>query len=1224
VNWITDTETLKLREWIEKHNAKSAFWPLFKIGGVPMRFTRLQNAVLGLSLVAVAALAVNTAAPVARAQSAVTGALSGAVSDATGAVVPGATVTVVDTATGAKLVVKSNAEGRYTVGLLKPGLYKVTATAESLKSDTLEVNVILGTTVPGDIKVSPTGSNTVIEVTSTSSPLVDTQDVALATTFNEEQIQNLPTPGGDVTTVAFTAPGVVVNAGTGFGYGNFSSDGLPGISNLFVLNGFDNQDPFLNLNNSGSSNLTLGQGELEEATVVQNGYNSQYGRAAGATINYTTKSGSNKFHGMLDYNYNGTALNANGWFSKHGEALLGDPNEREHAVSNEWAMNVGGPIVRDKLFFFSDFEGLRYVLPGAAGLVTFPSPAFQSYVLSNVNNLGSNVEGSYAQAFAAYQGASSYGSATPLTVGDGQVNGGCGDVAGTPNPAGGYFGAYPTSGASGGLAPCMTEAFESVNNINKEWLYTGRVDWHVSDKHNIYGRYKMDRGSQPTGTSFISPLFSDVSIQPEYEGQFNDSYVISPTKTNVFVAAANWYSAYFGPSSVSGAQALFPWSYSPDLGYDNSGDPGNGAGGLAGLGQPYYFPQGRNVAQYQLEDDFSWIKGKHTMKLGFNFRRDLVEDFDAQVLVDYPLEENLDLATFARGFLDINNYGFTGLYIQNYASQTTAHLALYNVGFYFQDEWQASPQLKLTLGARVDRTGNPLCHSGCFSDYSGSFPNSSASVTEPYNQEVWSRNWHAFPSVQIGNFQPRFGFNYSFDDKTEIRGGVGFFSDLYPASFLDGEIQNFPNVNEVEVLTGTQSSMGAGSLTANSDAGNAATVQGFHSGQNVTDIYTNLSNQGIPFTPPSINAYFPGKFSSPEYTEYSLQFQRQLGKSNAIVVTYAGNYGYNEVINNPDLNASSGEYGDGSSLANPWGAVGNIGGLPATPPDPSFTKVTAYTNDAHSNYNGGMVSFKHNGQGFSGQISYTYSRSMDLISNGGEGLNFNATAVTQQLTPSLGPGNLNYSSSDYDIRNNGVADAVYAEPFKSSNKILNEVAAGWTVGAKTYWRSGEPFSITNSSLANAGFTNLGGTFMAQTAIPGEKLINKTSSDAHSAAYNGNGLGSCSQYVGFDDSGCSADPFVAQTTFGNLRRNSLFGPHYIDTDIDLVKKIVTSEGFTLSIGANAYNVFNQVSFGAPDSTLGDSTFGLISAAVQAPTSPYGSFQGAVVTGRILQVHGKITF
>ena len=136
----------------------------------------------------------------------------------------------------------------------------------------------------------------------------------------------------------------------------------------------------------------------------------------------------------------------------------------------------------------------------------------------------------------------------------------------------------------------MVQAFGAANNINKEWLFTGRGDWNISDKHKIYGRYKMDRGSQPTYTSFINPLFDAVSIQPEYEGQFNDSYVISPTKTNVFVAAANWYSAYFGPASNSAAQAVYPFFSITDAGLDGSGT--DQSGGLSLLGVPDNLTQG--------------------------------------------------------------------------------------------------------------------------------------------------------------------------------------------------------------------------------------------------------------------------------------------------------------------------------------------------------------------------------------------------------------------------------------------------------------------------------------------------------------------------------------------------------------------------------------------------------------------------------------------------------
>ncbi len=144
------------------------------------------------------------------------------------------------------------------------------------------------------------------------------------------------------------------------------------------------------------------------------------------------------------------------------------------------------------------------------------------------------------------------------------------------------------------------------------------------------------------------------------------------------------------------------------------------------LGVPFYLTQGRNVTQYQLEDDFSWIKGKHTLKFGANFRRDLVSDYDSQINVVFPYTFTYSLGDFASGQINpqTSYWGQNGFesYNQAYTNQPTAHLALYNLGAYFQDEFQATSNLKLTLGVRIDRTGNPLCHGGCFASYNGAFP----------------------------------------------------------------------------------------------------------------------------------------------------------------------------------------------------------------------------------------------------------------------------------------------------------------------------------------------------------------------------------------------------------------------------------------------------------------------------------------------------------------------
>jgi hypothetical protein len=282
--------------------------------------------------------------------------------------------------------------------------------------------------------------------------------------------------------------------------------------------------------------------------------------------------------------------------------------------------------------------------------------------------------------------------------------------------------------------------------------------------------------------------------------------------------------------------------------------------------------------------------------------------------------------------------------------------------------------------------------------------------------------------------------------------------------------------------------------------------------------------------------------------------------------------------------------------------------------------VNAYTNDAHSNYSAGMVTYTHQGQGLTTHVSYTYSHSLDMASNAGFGNSepYNGGDLAKQLTPTLGPGNLNYSNSDYDIKHNFVADFLYEEPFKVQNKFLNPIVSGWLISGKEYYRSGEPFSVNNDN-AISGFQSMnGGNLMAQAIT--SSLTNTCGTDPHGAV-----TASCldaTQYAS------------AQTTFGNLHRNSFFGPHYANTDATLSKQIVKAEGFKFTLGAQAYNIFNHANFSNPGvnptfntagfNTVGSGSFGVISSTQAPPTSPYGSFQSAAVTQRVLVVNGKITF
>ena len=291
------------------------------------------------------------------AQTQSTGDITGVVTDASGAVVPGAKIVLKDNAKGNTQDSTTNKDGSYRFYLLSPGSYTVTVTATGFSSQSRAADVNVGQIATLSFSLSVGASTTTVTVTE-AAPLLQADTGNVAATLSQEQISQVPNPGNDMSYIAQLSPGAVMN--TGAGYGNFSSYGTPGTSNLFTLDGMDDNDPFLNLNNSGATNLLLGANEVQEATVVNGAYTGEYGTLAGAQVNYVTKSGGNNFHGNAVYFWNGSAFNATDWFvHAYGENKAFDN-------ANQWAGSIGGPIKKDKLFFFFNTEGLRVILPTAA------------------------------------------------------------------------------------------------------------------------------------------------------------------------------------------------------------------------------------------------------------------------------------------------------------------------------------------------------------------------------------------------------------------------------------------------------------------------------------------------------------------------------------------------------------------------------------------------------------------------------------------------------------------------------------------------------------------------------------------------------------------------------------------------------------------------------------------------------------------------------------------
>lgn len=1136
------------------------------------------------------------------AQSTTTGDINGTVTDSTGAIVPKATVTVKND-TGVNLTTTTNATGYYHFSFLKPGTYTVTAEAPGMQATSRGVAVLIGQVADAPIQVGVKGETTTVEVTA-EAPLLQTENANIATSYSQKQLDLIPNGGNDITHYAQTAPGVLINSSSGGGYGNFTAFGLPATANLFTVNGNDEMDPYLNLNNSGATNLLLGTNELQEVAVVSNGYTGQYGRQAGAQIDYATKSGTNNWHGNLNYWYTGSSLSANDWFLAHSNTPLGKE------VNNQYSASIGGPIKKDKLFFFVDTEGLRYTL-ASSNLTFVPTPAFEAAVINSLNGSSGAPKSVpfYQNMFSLYNGAKIQGSLLSAAS-QGASNFGCGDInaddgTGTGTPSAGFlipelaaFGdkkavvntaGVPMAGLGG--QPCTAAFFSNASNSSIEWTLAGRVDWNASDKDKVAIRYKNDIGDQPTYTDPISPVFNAFSHQPQYEGQITENHVFSPTLVNQMIVSGSWYSAFF--SAEPGAAAAFPY------GMESFDIPlGGGAGFFALGGENFAFPQGRNVTQYQLTDDVSWIRGSHTLKFGTNYRRNDITDGIFGVRSVFPRARIFSGSDWATGFIDQLSARFPKALEQP--------IAIYSLGAYAQDEWRVTSNLKFTMALRVDHNSNAVCQHDCVALTTAPFGSLTKDPTQPYNSFLVDGHHQVFPDVEKAVVQPRFGFTYSplGHKSTVVRGGIGLFSDLYPGTLADTFAGNPPERLTFS-LPGMLSPAETGSAQGIVNGCATAFRTNYAAGGNNAGFLA-LAPAGC--RQPDV-ATVVDTVKNPKYVEYNLEVQQSFGQKTAVSVNYVGNHGYDIFNFSPSVNASCAV--GTAAKPGPCFKTNGFGGLPVARPDLSFRNMTDVSNLGWSNYNGLTFSATRKfSYGFQGKFNYTWSHAQDTVSNGGvDPYSLNDSELGQ-----INPFNLkklNYGNADYDVRHNITADYLWELPYKSSNRWMDYVIGGWSVSGTVMWHTGYPFTVNDGGLLSHLSNNVNASTMATFlgGVPFDSCNNSPSAKTSST--------SCLAGTNFVTSGKEGD-------FGNTERNSFRGPGYFNTDFTLNKNFKLTERVNLRLGANVYNALNHASFNNPVHDISSGTFGQYFTAASPPTSPYGAFVGSAATARILQVSGKITF
>jgi hypothetical protein len=695
------------------------------------------------------------------AQGETTSAILGQVRDTTNAVVPGATVTIANAETGLRRSAQTDEAGRFNFPQLKPGTYSVKVEAQGFQTRQND-NVVsgLGQKQTVDFTLKVARSNETVEVSS-EAPLINPENANTSTTLSTPTLEDLPNPGGDLTYPLQFAPGALINtAGSGNdfvggtnGYGNVEFNGLPALSNGYIVDGLETNDPLTNLNSGLSTNLVLGLNSISEVTVNTLSYSVDQGRYGASQVNYVTKSGSNQFHGNLYELWNGALLNGADYFTN---ATPG--NHKPGSTVNHFGGSLGGPFLHDKLFFFFDSEWVRIALPIVTS-TTVPSAGFQEYVLQQLPLGGTDsVTGSdyapAAQMVPFYQKMFSlYGNTngTPLAVLGCPLN--FNGTAASGNPPNGNG--------------CANRQSISHSSDDHEQVQTARLDYNINQKDTTWFRFQVDTGVQAAYTDPINSLFDAVSPQPLYSFAAGYTHVFSQNLVNYFNPAFSWYESLFGPNDFQKTLSAFPIV----LHGSGANAPFTTIGGLDDT-----WVQGRRASRFFINDNLAWSRGAHELRFGTNTRIFRLNDYD-----------------FGQGTVPTVSYTTLPQFIHGVASTATKTFPLtenepfrfLNLDLYAQDTWKVTPKLTWTFGLRDTFNSNPMNPHNQIARLGGSFNSISHDANQPLNAAIQTHLGSLFSSSPIAVLQPRTAIAWQFEPKSLLRAGFGIFSDILPGSVAD-------------------------------------------------------------------------------------------------------------------------------------------------------------------------------------------------------------------------------------------------------------------------------------------------------------------------------------------------------------------------------------------------------------------------------------------------------
>ena len=1132
---------------------------------------------------------------VAFAQNANTGEIKGTVTDNSGAVLPGVRVTITNLQTGVGTVITTNSAGIYDVPSLPTGAYKLTFAKEGFKQYTREGITLQLQTIGIDATLQ-VGATTEEIVVQAEAPLLETETTDQHVDLSTIAVQNAPIVGQDWRNELIQmVPGVNTGGGTG-GAGTAGGGQAAGVNGTqgYNINFLSDGSAATAPRDYNSSNYYMPIDSISEVSINSGNASAEYGNGL-TSINVITKSGTNQFHGSAYEFIQNTAFNARGFYDQ-GSTV---PKAVEHW--NNYGGSIGGPAVKDKLFFFFNYQRNPDTSP-TSGLYSYPTAAMQAgdfYGMSGATGAAFNpsgvLQGTYDPVALKMQtyfpGASAKGW-----------------VSGCPGPA--------------NVGPGITQTCPTQNNFvfngtspNLDRWYTGRADFNASSKQKL--SFTFNYHSAVPSYVPADPLFpNDASAYEQgntdnLTGQLSHVFAISSTVINEFRVGGSRELDKYKPPSL-GKNDPTSLGLEPSYGTNSPGnvfphvtiDSGTGTGAMA-LGAGEYSrglpgPGGNGNIDavlgegvYNVGDVLTLVRGRHTIKLGGEFDKYYQNYTSWGDVTSGHFEFNGSVTGIPYAdFLAGDVYGW---YVFD-ADPTSAHLK--GGAMFASDEFKVTPHLALNLGLRWQLISGWTVSHNLFGNYDPVLPNTACAgctggiLYGGQSDTAFGGHISNLSAIQNGDYKqvaPRVGLAWSPRNDWSFRASFGIFDAPRDAeNYTDGALGlgfNPHNVGNGGYVNGSS----PWQLSVGPPAGTVV----FPTVQTLTPELQNYNTA----------QFYPRNMPTTYVEQTLVSIQHEFASNILLDTSYVNTRGRN-------LNFAT---DTNQAPVNLLGCSGyNCGN-----PNPIFNAIISQNYTGWSNYNALQVRLQQRMKyGVSYQFNYAWSKSLDTGTGNGHG---SGVDIYQDA---YHPG-ANYGLSDFNSANTLAGQIVYELPFGRGRQFplqgpLNQIAGGWRISTIFQWHGGVPYTpLIQYGVATAtGFD--GGLTPSLNA--GSQLYPDQVGDPRSSQHSQVSLGSSSHFglSGWFNPAAYANP--ANGSFGNARRNTLIGPGFANVDLSIGKEFPLTERLKFEFRADAYNAFNHVDYGNPDANVGYSGGGLADSFAGISTGPAGGNSNM----RIIQLGARVTF